>query len=382
MGKSKKQFIVVIVVLLVAGFVVASLTSFFYARSSLRFQITQSELPLTSDNIYSEIRRDLFNPIFISSMMSTDTFLRDWVLAGEKDESRITRYLKEIQVRNNTITSFFVSERTRKYYHADGLLKTVREDEKRDEWYFRVRTMKDDYEINVDIDMANRDEMTIFINYRVFDYDGNYIGATGVGLTVSTVKMLIEKYQQRYDRNIFFTDREGNLKLHGAHFTVEGDNICEMEGMRLPAREILSRDHASCRYKKDGMTFHVNTRYIPEFEWYLFVEQSENKAIREIVRALAISLAICLVITILVFMLIYWTVSSHQRELEKMATTDKLTGINNRRAFDIIIEQSLKEVKRNKAPLSVIIFDIDHFKTINDTYGHVAGDAVLQHIVD
>jgi hypothetical protein len=52
--------------------------------------------------------------------------------------------------------------------------------------------MQDDYEINVDPDLANKDAMTIFINYRVFVCDSNYIGATGVGLTVSAVKALIE----------------------------------------------------------------------------------------------------------------------------------------------------------------------------------------------
>jgi len=51
-------------------------------------------------------------------------------------------------------------------------------DEKRDQWYFRVKNMKDDYEINVDPDLANKDEMTIFINFRVFDYNNNYIGVT------------------------------------------------------------------------------------------------------------------------------------------------------------------------------------------------------------
>ena len=75
--------------------------------------------------------------------------------------------------------------------------------------------MDDEYEINIDQDMANQDEMTIFVNYKVYDYNGNYIGATGVGLTVRSVKAMIEKYQEKYERRIYFTDQKGNIKLAG-----------------------------------------------------------------------------------------------------------------------------------------------------------------------
>lgn len=57
--------------------------------------------------------------------------------------------------------------------------------------------MAENYEINVDVDMAHNDYLTIFINYKVYDYNNRYIGATGVGLNVDTVKNFIEKYQKK-----------------------------------------------------------------------------------------------------------------------------------------------------------------------------------------
>lgn len=48
--------------------------------------------------------------------------------------------------------------------------------------------MDEDYEINIDLDLTERDAMTIFIKYKVCDYDEKYTGATGVGLTVSAVR--------------------------------------------------------------------------------------------------------------------------------------------------------------------------------------------------
>ena len=69
-----------------------------------------------------------------------------------------------------------------------------------------------------------------------------------------------------------------------------------------------------------------------------------------------------------------------RRKAEQLATTDMLTGLHNRRAFCSLGEQLLKEAARFCQPVSLIMLDLDHFKQINDRYGHAAGDAVLKHI--
>lgn len=66
--------------------------------------------------------------------------------------------------------------------------------------------------------------------------------------------------------------------------------------------------------------------------------------------------------------------------LEKQATTDALTGIFNRMKFNKSLANEIKRAERYNTPFSLIIFDIDHFKQVNDTYGHLAGDNVLKHI--
>lgn len=127
---------------MVVGFLATSLTSYFVARDSISRNISEQMLPLTSDNIYSEIQRDLLRPILISSVMATDTFVRDWALSGEDDNTQIIAYLTEIQQEYDTITAFFVSENTRQYYHPSGVLKTVSENDPDDAWYFRVRNLR------------------------------------------------------------------------------------------------------------------------------------------------------------------------------------------------------------------------------------------------
>jgi diguanylate cyclase (GGDEF)-like protein len=61
-----------------------------------------------------------------------------------------------------------------------------------------------------------------------------------------------------------------------------------------------------------------------------------------------------------------------------MATTDKLTGLLNRQAFDMLIERIAAEARRKSEPVMLLLADIDHFKSINDRFGHLAGDRVLK----
>lgn len=67
-----------------------------------------------------------------------------------------------------------------------------------------------------------------------------------------------------------------------------------------------------------------------------------------------------------------------QEKLKTMATLDGLTGLNNRATFIELAEQALQQAIKTNHPCSVYMLDIDHFKKINDTYGHSAGDQILK----
>jgi diguanylate cyclase (GGDEF)-like protein len=378
----KSKLIAALWLLLSAGFMATTLVSYFISRDSIREAIVATELPLTSDNIYSEIQKDLVRPILISSMMSRDTFLREWVVAGERDIGQMTRYLKEVMSHYGAVTTFFVSEKTRSYYQAGGALKTVRPEEARDAWYFRVRNMSEPYEINVDPDLANRDKLTIFINYRVFDYNQHFIGATGVGLTVDSVGHMIDSYQQRYGRSVYLVDARGNIVMAGKNGAGGNDtartSIHEIEGLRDQASAILKAGKGAFEYLSGGQHHFLNVRYIPELKWYLFVVKEENRAISAIQRTLYINLLLCALITFVVLLIVHTAINRYQRRLEQMATTDNLTGLANRHVLELLLDQGTREASRQKTPMSAILIDVDHFKQINDGRGHLAGDLVLK----
>ncbi|MBL3823673.1 diguanylate cyclase [Marinobacter sp. EhC06] len=69
-----------------------------------------------------------------------------------------------------------------------------------------------------------------------------------------------------------------------------------------------------------------------------------------------------------------------ENELEEMATRDPLTGLFNRREMSRVLEEELERARRYQRPMAVLWVDFDHFKDINDTFGHAAGDSVLRSI--
>jgi polar amino acid transport system substrate-binding protein len=106
------------------------------------------------------------------------------------------------------------------------------------------------------------------------------------------------------------------------------------------------------------------------------------------------AMAIAGILLILLILVMFWNrklsrlnkeiAIAHQRlgqktdELEHISITDSLTGVFNRRHIDATFELELKRTRRHDRDLSVILLDIDFFKSVNDTFGHQTGDAVLK----
>lgn len=74
------------------------------------------------------------------------------------------------------------------------------------------------------------------------------------------------------------------------------------------------------------------------------------------------------------------TLQQQNIKLQEQATTDRLTGLSNRLRLDEFLAEQFNAARASRKPLSLLILDLDNFKTVNDTYGHQAGDAVLRYV--
>jgi diguanylate cyclase (GGDEF)-like protein/hemerythrin-like metal-binding protein len=103
-----------------------------------------------------------------------------------------------------------------------------------------------------------------------------------------------------------------------------------------------------------------------------------------IIIVFSICVVICFMISWRIFIWVrsYNQVLSDKIELESKYILDRFTGIYTREYFNFRLKEEISHVQRNKYPISMIYFDLDHFKNVNDVYGHSSGDEVLLEVVN
>lgn len=377
-ARLRSRLIGLVAAILVVGFAATTFLSYRVSLNSIRTSVIENELPLTSDTIYSEIQRDLLRPVFIASLMANDTFLQDWITDGERNELAVRRYLLEIKNKYDVFTSFLIAEPSRRYYHFSGVSRVVREDREQDAWYFRGRAMDADYEINVDDNEEQGGSLTVFINHRVVDTSGRFLGITGVGLDVGTVAAIIDRYRDIFGRHVYFVDHDGRIKMRSEGAAIQAERLQDVPGLAGAVDAIVAADQSTFEYEANGENFLLTARGIPELQWTVLVEQQESALTDGLAESTTTNLAIGIVAIILTTVAIGFALNTYNARLELLATTDRLTGLANRAVLDSALELAIRRRARTQSDLCVLMVDVDHFKSINDRFGHLKGDTILQ----
>ncbi len=362
-------------------FLLSSLFFYYSMKEGLKREILSSSLPLLSENIYSDIQHRLSLPLNVSSSMSRDTFLTNWVLDGEKDIDEVTLYLRHLKDKYGFFSTFFVSESTGRYYYFDGVLKEVSPDDSHDVWYYAFVDSGRPVDLDVDTDEASNGILSIFINNRLEDLQGNLLGVVGVGIRLETVARLLQEKKDQYHRNVYLVDENGVIQVHSDISLVEQVDIYMQSGISDIADELMREDNdhpMEMSYLSSQGRVYITSRYIPELEWHVFVEQNERTGLKEARKSLFISLFFTLLISAGIFLFSSYALKSFEVRMENLAGTDTLTGVSNRRELFKQYEIFQYRTRRFSSKLSVILLDLDKFKNINDRYGHLEGDRVLK----
>ncbi len=153
---------------------------------------------------------------------------------------------------------------------------------------------------------------------------------------------------------------------------------------------ILDHEITGTEWVSLGGQKHVAVRHpIPHSDWSLVVFKKERTQVANRLLGIVITLLLCsVVLTYFVALQRQLSAESYitgkrreaegrAREMAKRADTDALTGVLNRMGFNEAISRELSRARRYQQALSVVILDIDHFKKVNDEFGHPVGDQVL-----
>ncbi len=377
---TRSRLIIIVSILLLFSFTFTSIISFNVTRETVTKGTRDKILPLVSENIYSEIQQTLINPINNSSLMANDEFLINWVEDGEQNSEEVVRYLKRIKEEYQYFSAFFVSENTQKYYYYDGILKTISPQDDHDVWYYDFINKNVPYDLDVDTDEATAGTITIFINHRLQDRSGRLLGVTGVGLKMESVGETLRSYQDKYGHLIYMIDSAGVIQIHPDINLVENKTIRDIPGIGELNDQILTNKEGTQVYetRRDGEDILVSSRYFPNLEWFLIVEENPADSLQSAQNYLIGNIIIGIIVTLVVIVLIVLAINLFHSKIEALATTDALTGIHNRRKTEELIRQEIAFAKRYNQPFSLLMIDIDGFKSVNDQYGHQVGDKYLK----
>lgn len=207
-----------------------------------------------------------------------------------------------------------------------------------------VQDITERYKISKELEFQSKLLNSVTDSIFVHDLDGNFIYVNEAAYAT-----------RGYTREELIDMRVQELDYHDEK---SGDEVYE-ENIKS-AKEQLSRNENAVievsHKTKDG-------KVIPIEITCRLIQEEDKKYIISIARDIS-------------------TLKAMNENLRKMATTDNLTGIYNRHKFEEMFEIEIERVLRYETPLSMIMFDIDHFKMVNDTYGHDVGDYVIKNIVD
>ncbi len=377
---TKSKLISVVSIVLLLAFTGIVLSNYIVARGNMRTGTLDEILPLIGNNISSDLQSCLMQPIGVSSMMAHDAFLKDWAMNGERDLAKIMKYLREIKHNYGYFTAFFVSDKTRKHYHYQGIQKTISPSDSHDAWYYSFKKQGEPLALDVDADETDNYTLTVFVNHRLNDSKGGFLGVVGVGLRMDRVSKTLLEYQRQYKRSVYLVDKKGLIRMHADSSLVEKQSISDPGWFGAKAGAVLNSKEANASFEieRQGEPVLLSVRYIKELNWFLIVEQQENQVLGGIRTAVYRNLAIGFLVTAFVILAVIGAINHYQGRLKVLATMDELTGVPNRRHFLELLDRELARCARFGQPVSLLVIDVDNFKAINDNHGHDAGDLALK----
>ncbi|MVV49333.1 diguanylate cyclase [Pseudomonas sp. PB120] len=269
--------------------------------------------------------------------------------------------------------------------------------------------------------------LVIFVSHPLFDGNGQYTGAVGGTIYLqkqSVLYTLISKHFHKGNVQVYVVDSGRRLLYYP-----DRNRIGQALGPDTAVDAALRGDSGAMEsIDSEGASMLAGYAYVSESRWGVICVQSREIALAPLNALMAKVVVVIVPISLIGFVIIWWVtqlitrplrqlaaVASHldagdspsqirsvrtwyieaahirralsigvaltQEKLGRLnlqAQSDPLTGLPNRRAMD----EALQVLQQTRTPFSVLALDIDHFKKVNDTYGHDAGDVALRAIAD
>jgi diguanylate cyclase (GGDEF)-like protein len=229
--------------------------------------------------------------------------------------------------------------------------------------------------------------VSLALSRRIDAPDGSFAGVAVIALDVAYFKNLLSRVNVGRSGSVFIVQQDGvmiarkpALPLDEARYVARSPTFAAMRD--APSGSYISKSPL------DGVRRLYTFQHIPGTQMIAAVAPAEHEVLaawRErsiVIGGLSMTFGGGFVVISWLLAISLRSRAIAQAKLQRLAGTDSLTGLSNRRALDRRLDEEWRRARRADQPLSALFVDVDHFKLYNDTYGHAMGDDALVAVAD
>ena len=370
-----ERYLTVIYVFTIITIVATSYFTFkeFFISHSQRQQ--EAIIPL-----FSVITSEIIRPLTIAQYMANDQFLIEHAQQSEIDKPFLSAYLTKISKQFNML-SFLALEKH--HFMIDSTNKQTQLDDSNPEWFYRLKASNKKQLV----DIGNAEDPHLYFDLRLENENKEFIGFVGVGIDLTAFSEMFTKFHQQFGFELYFVD-ENNIitlasnnlmKAEKRHRLIDSINVNDLDWYKSYLAKHPENNQNKIENKNTNFSESINELIISRMplkalNWQLYIVAPPATEQSDYWQLFIRKLVIFLLVFAVLFVVFYFAVTYFKSKLVKDSETDYLTQLPNRS----YIHWQYKELNKQHHRMSVVIADIDKFKEINDTYGHLVGDDVLK----
>jgi len=326
--------------------------------------------------LFSLINSEIIRPLTVSQYMASDPFLLDYIEQEKIDKKVIFNYITSVSNQFNTM-SFIAIEKH--LLLIDSNNKTTSLSGKGAEWYHRLKAM-DKTEFT---DFGDAENPHLFFDVKMFNKQQEFLGFIGLAIDLDHFASKFAKFKKDYGFELYFVDSNNDVTLSSEqimettshHRKDVVTNISELPWYQQYQNEYQSSTSSSqdlFDYSSNELI--ISQMPLKELNWRVFIIAPPITEQSVYWQLFVQNLIVFLVVSLALYYLFTLCISNFRSDLVKDSETDYLTQLPNRS----FIHWKYSQLNEEYDHVSVVIADIDNFKILNDTYGHLFGDDVLK----
>lgn len=373
---------ILLCVVIALGFVVSSVFSYHNNMGIYKSDIEHVSR-LTSDGIQQRINTVFSQPINVSLTMANDSLLKDFLM-NEPDHlddhdflQKMGTYLYSYRYKYDFDSVFLVSTNTNRYYHFNGLDRILSRENEEDVWYYDFLDSGKEYLLNIDNDQAATDEITIFINCRITDKNGETMGIVGVGIKAESFQQLLREYQDNFNLTATLVDSNGVIEISVSETAYENVNFFDIRDFSREKDQILRHtfEENSFWYKNGLYSRYIVSTYIPEIDWFLIVENDTSCIFHSLACQFFVQLIVIVVVIGFTELVISYIIKNYKKRIVELV---KSCELEHQQVFRQATEQLYENIYESDVTHNCAASEstAEYFKSVG-----VSGDAPLNEAI-